>query len=109
MKISQLLNEKYSNYEKQLKNDVNAYLVRMKANGILTIATDILSKELNDMGHNITPESLVDFLKKSKYTSNVTLDSIELVGAPSLVAKDNQNRDVVKKLAKKASAEKRVK
>ena len=107
MKISQLLSES-SNYEKQLKNDVNAYLVRMKANGILSIATDILANELNDMGHTVTPESLVDFLKKSKYTSNVTVDSIELVGAPAEVAKDNNNRDVVKKLAKKAASEKRI-
>jgi sorbitol-specific phosphotransferase system component IIBC len=107
MKISQLLSES-SNYEKQLKNDVNAYLVRMKANGILTIDTNVLVGELNDMGHEVTPESLVDFLKKSKYTSNVTVDSIELVGAPAEVAKDNHNRDVVKKLAKKAASEKRI-
>ena len=107
MKVSQLLNEA-SNYEAQLKNDVNAYLVRMKANGILTIDTSILVGELNDMGHNVTAESLVDFLKKSKYTSNVTVDSIELVGAPAEVAKDNHNRDVVKKLAKKAASEKRI-
>ena len=107
MKISQLLNEA-SNYEAQLKNDVNAYLVRMKANGILTIDTTVLVGELNDMCHEVTPESLVDFLKKSKYTSNVTVDSVELVGAPAEVAKDNHNRDVVKKLAKKASRDRKL-
>lgn len=102
MNIAELLNES-SNAETQLKNDVNAYLVRLKANGIFTIDTNVLVGELNDMGHNVTAESLVDFLKKSKYISNVTVDSIDLVGAPAEVAKDNNNRDVVKRLAKKAS------
>ena len=102
MKITELLNES-SNAETQLKNDVNAYLVRLKANGIFTIDTNVLVGELNDMGHNVTAESLVDFLKKSKYISNVTVDSIDLVGAPAEVAKDNNSRDVVKRLAKKAS------
>lgn len=108
MKLTQLLSEA-SNYETQLKHDVNAYLVRLKANGILTIDTGILVKELNDMGYVVTPESLVSLLSNSKYTSAVTVDTIDLVGAPAEKAKADNNRDVVKKLAKKAASEKRIK
>ena len=108
MKLTQLLSEA-SNYETQLTHDVNAYLVRLKANGIFTIDTGILVKELNDMGHSVTPESLVSLLSNSKYTSAVTVDTIDLVGAPAEQAKANNNRDVVKKLAQKAASEKRIK
>ena len=55
MKIKSLLNED-ANAKAQLMNDINAYLVRLKANGITTIGTDILVKELNDMGHTVTPD-----------------------------------------------------
>jgi hypothetical protein len=105
MKISQLLNED-ANYQAQLKNDVNAYLVRLKANGIPHIATDILVKELNDMGHSVTPEAVVDLLTHSKYTSKVSIDEIVIAGAPSAKASDaeaEKNRNAVKKLAQKAT------
>jgi len=102
MKISTLLNED-TNAHVQLINDVNSYLVRLKANGIMTIDTNILVGELNDMGHNVTPESLVDLMKKSKYTSSVTVDSIELVGAPAEQGKKNNDREVVKRLANNAT------
>jgi hypothetical protein len=99
MKISTLLSE---NYESQLQNDINVYLVRLKANGIPSIGTDIMARELNDLGHSVTPESLVDMLANSKYITKVTTDSIELVGAPTSDNKDDA-RDTVKKLAVKAS------
>lgn len=101
MKISTLLNED-SNSHAQLINDVNAYLVRLKANNIFTIGTDILTRELNDMGHNVTPESLVDLLAKSKYTSKISVDSIDLVGAPTQQDGED-NREAVKRLANKAT------
>ena len=59
MKISTLLTEN-SNSEAQFKSDLNAYLVRLKANNIPSIDTSILVGELNDMGYSTTPESLVD-------------------------------------------------
>lgn len=105
MKVSQLLNED-ANYKAQLKNDVNAYLVRLKANGIPQIATDILVRELNDMGHSVTPEAVVDLLTHSKYTSKVSVDEIVVAGAPSAKAADadaEKARKAVKNLAKKAT------
>lgn len=101
MKISTLLNED-ANSHAQLVNDINAYLVRLKANSIFTIGTDILVRELNDMGHTVTPESLVDIMRKSKYISKVTVDSIVLVGAPTST-EDNNDRETVKRLANKAT------
>jgi carbamoylphosphate synthase small subunit len=105
MKVSQLLNED-ANYKAQLKNDVNAYLVRLKANGIPQIDTDILVRELNDMGHSVTPEAVVDLLTNSKYTSKASVDEIVVAGAPSAKAADadaEKNRKAVKNLAKKAT------
>lgn len=102
MKIKTLLKED-ANSRAQLIDDINAYLVRLKANKIFTIDTNILVNELNDMGHTVTPESLVDIIRKSKYISKVTVDSIDLVGAPAEQGQANHNRDVVKKLAKKAT------
>ena len=102
MKIKTLLKED-ANSRAQLIDDINAYLVRLKANKIFTIDTNILVNELNDMGHTVTPESLVDIIRKSKYISKVTADSIDLVGAPAEQGQANHNRDVVKKLAKKAT------
>lgn len=108
MKISTLLNED-ANLQAQLINDINSYLVRLKANGIFTIGTEILVKELNGMGNSVTDESLVDLLRNSKYTSKVTVDSIDLVGAPtSQDQADDTNREAVKRLATKA-AKKRLK
>jgi hypothetical protein len=101
MKISTLLNED-ANAHAQLVNDINAYLVRLKANSIFTIGTDLLSRELNDMGHTVTPESLVDIMRKSKYISKVTVDSIVLVGAPTS-SEDSNDREAVKRLANKAT------
>lgn len=103
MKIKSLLNED-ANAKAQLTNDINAYLVRLKANGITTIGTDILVKELNDMGHNVTPESLVDIMANSKYINKVTVDAIDLVGAPTAQGQNADDaRETVKRLAKKAS------
>ncbi len=82
MKISTLLSES-ENYATQLKNDLNMYLTRLKANGIYTIATDMLSNELDRLGHSVTPEALVDMLKGNKYIENATIDSIDLIGAPT--------------------------
>ena len=73
MKLTSLLNED-KNYQAQLRNDLNAYLVRLKANDIGTVGTDMMVDELNDMGYSVTPESLVDMLANSKYISKVTLD-----------------------------------
>lgn len=101
MKISTLLNED-ANSHAQLINDINAYLVRLKANSIFTIGTDILVRELNGMGHTVTPESIVDLMRNSKYTSKVTVDSITLVGAPTQ-GEENSDRETVKKLANKAT------
>jgi hypothetical protein len=102
MKISTLLSEN-DNYKSQLINDINVYLVRLKANDINTIGTDIMVRELNDLGHSITPESLIDMLSNSKYVSNVSLNSIDLEFAPTS-NKDDDSRDTVKKLASKATS-----
>jgi hypothetical protein len=82
MKISTLLSEG-ENYAVQLNNDLNMYLTRLKANGIYTIATDMLANELDRLGHSVTPEALVDMLADNKYIENATIDSIDLKGAPT--------------------------
>ena len=86
MKVASLLNED-KNYQAQLRNDLNAYLVRLKANDIGTVGTDMMVDELTKMGYSVTPESLVDMLANSKYISKVTVDTIDLKGAPSVKVK----------------------
>ena len=98
MKLTSLLSED-KNYQAQLRNDINAYLVRLKANDIGTVGTDMLVDELTGMGYSITPESLVDLLANSKYVSKVTVDTIDLAGAPS----GGKDRDIVKDLAVKTA------
>jgi hypothetical protein len=108
MKLPSLLNED-KNYQAQLRNDLNAYLVRLKANDIGTIGTDMMVDELNDMGYSVTPESLVDMLANSKYISKVTLDTIDLKGAPSAQGQDaDKDKEKVSKLAIK-TAQRRIK
>ena len=108
MKISSLLNED-ANYNAQMRNDINAYLVRLKANDIGTVGTDMMVDELTDMGYSVTPESLVDILSNSKYVSKVTVDTIDLAGAPSGGNNDKEkDRETVKKLTVK-TANKRIK
>lgn len=82
-------------------NDIKSYLVRLKANGITSIGTDIMSKELEDMGYSVTPESLVDALANSKYVQKVTVDSIELAGTPMSQDAESKEKekDKIRKLA----------
>ncbi|MDA9374056.1 hypothetical protein N9R43_01605 [bacterium] len=101
MKISTLLNED-ANSQAQLIGDIQSYLVRLKANSIFTIGTDLLVRELNDMGHTVTPEALVDIMRSSKYISKITPESIVIVGAPTST-EDDSNREAVKRLATKAT------
>ena len=105
MKISSLLKEN-DNYTSQLRSDINAYPIRLKANGIESIDTDVMVKELTDLGYSITPESLVDFIKNNKYTKTVTVDTIELHSTPATQGPEasDANRAAVKKLAQKATS-----
>lgn len=107
MKISSLLSED-ANYNAQMRNDINAYLVRLKANDIGTVGTDMMVDELTQMGYSVTPESLVDMLANSKYVSKVTVDTIDLAGAPSGKTDGEKDSETVKKLAIK-TANKRIK
>lgn len=103
MKIKTLLSES-SNYEAQLRNDINSYLVRLKANGIPSIDTEIMTRELEDMGYSVTPESLVDILANSKYIQKVTIDTIDLAGAPNSQGQDaEKGKEQVRKLAVKTA------
>ena len=105
MKLASLLSED-KNYQAQLRNDINAYLVRLKANDIGTVGTDMLVDELTGMGYSVTPESLVDLLANSKYVSKVTVDTIDL-GAPSGGKDREKDSEKVKDLAVK-TAKKRI-
>lgn len=108
MKVASLLNED-KNYQAQLRNDLNAYLVRLKANDIGSVGTDMMVDELTKMGYSVTPESLVDMLANSKYISKVTVDTIDLKGAPPSQGKDaDKDREKISKLAVK-TAQKRIK
>ncbi len=102
MKISTLLRED-SNYKSQLINDINVYLVRLKANDINNIGTEIMTRELNDLGHSITVAGLVDLLTNSKYVNSVTTNSIELEFVPTS-DNDDSSKEAVKKLATKATS-----
>ena len=106
MKLASLLSED-KNYQAQLRNDRNAYLVRLKANDIGTVGTDMLVDELTGMGYSVTPESLVDLLANSKYVSKVTVDTIDLAGAPSGGKDREKDSEKVKDLAVK-TAKKRI-
>lgn len=79
------------------------YLTRLKANGIYTVATDTLSNELDRLGHSVTPEALVDLLKDNKYIQNASVESIDLVGAPSSDQSPDEARMKVHNLAVSAS------
>tara|TARA_Y100000287_G_scaffold13362_1_gene9689 strand:+ start:750 stop:1076 length:327 start_codon:yes stop_codon:yes gene_type:complete len=108
MKVASLLNED-KNYQAQLRNDLNAYLVRLKANDIGSVGTDMMVDELTKMGYSVTPESLVDMLANSKYISKVTVDTINLKGAPPSQGKDaDKDKEKISKLAVK-TAQKRIK
>jgi hypothetical protein len=103
MRFSSFLAEN-ENYMGQLKNDINVYLTRMKANGINTIGTDLLVKELEGLGHSLTVESLVDLLANNKYVSRATIDSVDLVGSPTSSGQDTaKDREKVHNLAVKAA------
>ena len=102
MKISTLLSEN-DNYKSQLMNDINVYLVRLKANDINNIGTEIMVRELNDLGHSITIEGLVDLLTNSKYVNSATNSSIELEFVPTS-NNDDSSKEAVKKLATKATS-----
>ena len=105
MKISLLLKEK-ANYDAQLKGDINAYLISLKANDIPSITTEMLVRELSGMGYTVDAESLVDLLANSKYISKVTVDTIEL--QHRLNKSDKAEKDSVHKLAVK-TAKKKIK
>lgn len=105
MKIKSLLSEN-DNYMSQLKSDLNAYLVRLKANSMESISTDVMVRELKDLGYTINVESLVDLLLKNKYIKKVTADTIELRSTRSASVSpeaDDANRAAVKRLAMKAT------
>lgn len=103
MRFSSFLSEN-ENYMGQLKNDLNIYLTRMKANGITTIGTDLLVRELEGLGHSLTVESLVDLLANNKYVSRATVDSVDLVGSPTASGQDtDKDREKVHNLAVKAA------
>ena len=108
MKIKTLLSEN-SNYQAQLKNDINSYLVRLKANDIPQIDTEVLVGELGGMGYSVTPEALVDMLTNSKYITNITTDIIDLKIAPNNNGRDaEKDKERISKLAVK-TAQKRMK
>lgn len=103
MKISTLLSEA-ENYASQLKNDLNMYLTRLKANGVYTIGTEMLSNELDKLGHSVTPESLVGMLANNKYIQSATLDTIDLNGAPTSNGQSaDENKMKVRSLAANAT------
>lgn len=103
MRFSSFLTED-ENYMGQLKNDLNVYLTRLKANGIYSIGTDLLVKELEGLGHSLTVEALVDMLANNKYVSRATADSVDLVGSPTATGQDTANdRERVHKLAVKSA------
>lgn len=103
MRFSSFLAEN-ENYMGQLKNDLNVYLTRMKANGITTIGTDLLVRELEGLGHSLTVESLVDLLANNKYVSRATVDSVDLVGSPTASGQDtDKDRERVHNMAVKAA------
>jgi hypothetical protein len=108
MKIKTLLSEN-SNYQAQLMNDINSYLVRLKANDIPQIDTEVLVGELGDMGYSVTPEALVDMLANSNYITNITTDTIDLKIAPNKNGQDaEKDKERISKLAVK-TAQKRMK
>lgn len=105
MDIKSLLSEN-NNYMSQLRSDLNAYLIRLKANNMESISTDVMVRELKDLGYTINIEALVDILLKNKYIKSATADTIELRSTRSSSVSpeaDDANRAAVKKLAMKAT------
>ena len=103
MKIATLLLEK-ANYNAQLKGDINAYLISLKANDIPSISMDMMIRELSAMGYTIDAESMVDLLSNSNYISKVTVDTIELDSRYS--KNDKADKYSVRKLAVKTAKNK---
>lgn len=103
MRFSSFLAEN-ENYMSQLNNDINIYLTRLKANGMYTIGTDLLVKELEGLGHSLTVESLIDMLANNKYVERATIDSVDLVGSPTAKGQGvKDDRQKVRDLAVKAA------
>jgi len=102
MRFATILNED-GNYMGQLKNDINVYLTRLKANGVFNIDTDMMIRELESLGYTLTPESLVDILSNNMFVDNATVDSIDIVGGSNSVDGGDGEQATVKNMAKKAT------
>jgi carbamoylphosphate synthase small subunit len=64
----------------QMVSDLKDLLIAAKASGIEDIDTESLVTQLNDMGHSVTQDSLVDVLDDldDEFIKNVTLNDITL-------------------------------
>ena len=103
MKISVLLEGELG----QLKSDLTLYLARMKANSIFTIDTDVLVREMESLGHAVTPEAMIDILNRNKYVSSANTDTITVKGGDVSTGGGSndkeKNKKTVRKLATKAA------
>lgn len=63
-----------------VQDDLEDFLIASKANGLDTVEVEDLVAQLNDMGHSVTEDSLVDMMNELEldFIDNVTLNTITL-------------------------------
>lgn len=68
------------NEQHDVESDLNDLIVASKANGITELDVAELADQLNNMGHSVTDDSIVNLLDRSELEilDNVTLDTITL-------------------------------
>lgn len=93
----------------EFDSDLDDLLIAAKANGLTKINVEDLVKQLNDMGHSVTPDSLVDDLDSHEHEheniKNVTLDTITLKSHTADDEEDteDESEDETGRIARKAA------
>lgn len=92
----------YEDYTERLQSDLANLLVGAKGNGVSTLNTSQLAKELQRMGYSVNNNNIMQLLQNNPNVSSSTPDSITLAGTGS----DQESSDSaarVKDMADKAN------
>jgi len=76
MKIVELLVE---NYTEQLRSDLDNLIVAAKARGITNISTNELVAQMQKMGYDVNPNSLMTVISDNPSISTATPQDVQLV------------------------------
>lgn len=75
MKIAELLVESYT---EQLQSDLNNLIVSAKARGVTNLSTQDIVAQMEQMGYQITPNSLMTIISDNPAISTATPQDVQL-------------------------------